>query len=348
MMRKQANSFSLKLQNFTWRDNEVKALDSSKPSLRTATRVEFKSSADQWTDRFRNEDTSFWVNDGKTVPVAFGSNFFIEINYSVGATPYVFNHIIIDKKTFLEVSKDISEGIFIQSGATDDWGMDVMYGGSTLYVNFNVYQDFAGVLYSAFENQTEGFFLTRNTYLEDVLDSGDTGSETNTPIKPEIVNGDSYFELVSSILEEPLKINGLEVYSQGSSQLMSPISFKQYDVNGNESTISSTPVIDPYQAQNIVKYKYDLDFDGQTVVSAQVNGDSATLITFDYKEKLRFDKKIMLDGEGMTTHQREALHEYEEEVYEEEYANFSGFDEDKDELTQLIVIALLAYIMIKN
>lgn len=347
MMRKQANSFSLKLKNFTWRDNVVKALDSSKPSLRTAIRNEFKTDATNWTDRFRNEDKSMWVNDGKTVPVAFGDNFLIEIKYSYGSTLYTFNHIIVDKTTFIEASKQISEGIFIQSGVTDDWGMDVRYNGSVLYTPFNVFED-DGESWISFEIATTGVTVSAYQFNEEVLDSGVEGALTNTPMKPTIVNGDSYSELVSSILEEPLKINGLEVYSEDSSQLMSPISFRQYDVNGNEYVVASTPVIDPYQAQNIVKYKYDLDFDGQTVVSAQVNGDSETLITFDYKEKLRFEKKIMLDGEGMTTNQREALHEYEKEVYEEEYANFSGFDEDKDKLTKLIVIALLAYIMIKN
>ena len=338
----------MKLKNFTWRENEVKALDSSKPSLRTATRVEFKSDAAQWTNRFRNEDGSLWVNDGKTLPVAFGSNFSITINYSVGVTIYTFNHLIIDKQTFLEVAKDISGGIFIQSGATDDWGMDVMYGGSTLYVNFNVFEDFTDVAYNSFVNNTEGFTLTRNTYTEEVVDSGTAGAETNTPIVPEIVNGDSYSEVVSSILEEPLRINGIEVYSTDACQLMSPISFKQYDVNGNETVIPSTPILNPYQSQLIVKYKYDLDFDGQTVVSAQVNGDRETLITFDYKDKARFEKKTQLEGEGLLHHQRDAINAHDREVYETRYANFSGFGDNRNEITKVLIVGLIAYILIKE
>ena len=181
-----------------------------------------------------------------------------------------------------------------------------------------------------------------------LLDSGVEGTLTNTPIKPEIIGNDTYGAVVSSILEEPLLVNGLEVYSEDSAQLMSPLSFRQYDVNGNESVITSSPVIDPYQAQNILKYKFDLDFGGQTVVSAQVNGDSETMITFDYKDKARFERKITLDGEGMLTHQEDALHEYERETYEEVYANFSGFDKDKNKLTKLIIVGLIAYILIKN
>ena len=346
-MRKQANSFSLKLKNFTWRDNDVKALDSTKPSLRTAVRNEFKSTADQWSDRFRNEDGNMWVNDGKTVPVAFGDNFSIEISYGFGGTPYTYTQIIVDKTTFIQAAKEISEGIYIQSGVTDDWGMDVRYLGSNLYVNFNVFED-DGEVWGSFMNTTMGFTLSKNTYNEDVIDSGVEGTLTNTPIKPEIIGNDTYGAVVSSILEEPLLVNGLEVYSEDSAQLMSPLSFKQYDVNGNESVITSSPVIDPYQAQNILKYKFDLDFGGQTVVSAQVNGDSETMITFDYKDKARFERKITLDGEGMLTHQEDALHEYERETYEEVYANFSGFDKDKNKLTKLIIVGLIAYILIKN
>ena len=167
-MRKQANSFSLKLKNFTWRDNVVKALDSAKPSLRTAVRNEFKTDATNWTDRFRNEDKSMWVNDGKTVPVAFGDNFLIEIKYGYGGILYTFNHIIVDKTTFIEASKQISEGIFIQSGVTDDWGMDVRYNGSVLYTPFNVFED-DGESWTSFEIATTGVTVSAYQFNEDVI-----------------------------------------------------------------------------------------------------------------------------------------------------------------------------------
>ena len=197
-MKKQANSISLKLKNVTYRVSEVSAIDSSKPVLRNAMRNEFKSVSVDWTNRFLNEDNTTWVNDGKTLPVAFGDNFSIEITYFRGITPFTYTQIIVNKTSFLNAAKDISQGIFIQSGVTDDWGMDVRYLGSILYVNFNVYEDDAA-LWVKFENLTTSVVLTKNQYTETVLDTSSVGSETNTPIIPTFVAGENSNFILSGI-----------------------------------------------------------------------------------------------------------------------------------------------------
>lgn len=348
-MKKQANSISLKLKNVTYRVSEVSAIDSSKPVLRNAMRNEFKSVSVDWTNRFLNEDNTTWVNDGKTLPVAFGDNFSIEITYFRGITPFTYTQIIVNKTSFLNAAKDISQGIFIQSGVTDDWGMDVRYLGSILYVNFNVYEDDAA-LWVKFENLTTSVVLTKNQYTETVLDTSSVGSETNTPIIPTFVAGESYSEVVTSLLDNPLGISGLEIYSTNTEQILSAISFRHKYANGGESSSLSTPIISPYQYQNIVKYDYDLVMDGQTKVKVVMQGDSEALITFNYSSKVALET----NKEGVTTDYivTDAMYNQETEELEQAYLNFDGFASLKtkpntgtSKLTTIILVGLIGLLL---
>ena len=334
-----SNSFTLKFENFTWRSGKVKALQSDSPTLRTAIRNSFKLDSSAWTDRFRNEDGSMWVDDGQTVPVAFGDNFLIEIDYAVGGTPYTFNYIIVDKTTFIQASKEISEGIFIQSGVTDDWGMDVYYGGSLLYTVFNVYEDSVGIIWGTFEIQTTSTFASLSKFNEEVLDSGTVGDITNTVVDVVIVGGNTYEQQSTSQSGNPLLISEITVVASNGLQALAPIEIKRSDVNGNEYVYYQIPTIDPYQFQNVVKLNTDFLMDFKSFIEVSLEGDSTTRITMDYGD-LEYEPLSDVDLDELIT--------FESEELELVYSNFGGFEVEykKDNNLAWIVVAILTMLYI--
>ena len=332
------DSFTLQFVNYTWRSGKVKALKSDSPTLRTATRNSFKSSSTDWADRFKNADNSAWVDDGKTVPVAFGDNFLIEIKYATPSALYTFNHIIVNKTTFIQASKDISEGIFIQSGVADDWGMDVRYNAGNLIVPFNVYDD-SGELWISFEIVTTASFASLGTFPEEVLDSGAVGAETNTVIDVVGVSGESYTQMTTAQNGTPLRVSDMTISTSDGLQALAPIEIKRSDVNGNEYTYFEIPTIDPYQFQNVTNIQTDITMDALTFIEVTMEGDSSSRITMDYGEE-EYEPLSSLDIKDLMSSELEEL--------EVVYSNFGGFEivkEDKKNIAWAIV-AILAVLYI--
>jgi len=334
-----SGSITLRFENYTWRSGSVKALRTDYPTLRTAERSSFKTSAAlTWTDRLKNEDKTAWVNDGKTLPVAFGDNFFIEIKYEYLSVLYTYNQIIVNKTTFAEAAKQISNGIFIQSGITDDWGIDVFYNGSILYLPFSVYND-SGETWLSFEVVTTSFVAPKTVFNEEVLDSEDVGDLTNTVVDVISVGGTPYSQITLSQGADPILVSNVTVSSSNGLQALAPIQIKTSDVNGNESAYYEIPTVDPYQFQNVTNLETDFLMDNNAFIEVAMVGDSATRISMNYGE---------IELESLEDVNYSSVMSSEDEEIDIVYSNFGGIkvEEKKNNNIAWIVVAILALLYI--
>lgn len=335
------NSFTLQFRNYTYRTGKVRTLDVSSPLTRTATRFEYKGTSAVFANRFLNEDKSNWVNDGKTIPVAFGDTFNCQIAFFCGGIPYAYNFTIAFGTTFLQLSEQISDGIFALTGgcSTDDWGMDVFYHGGNLFVNFNVYND-NGENWGNFINVTSGTgYGTPNPHTEEVLDSGVVGTQDNTVVEVIDVSGGDYTQTVVAHGTVPVVVSDMTVSASNNLQALAPIEIKHRDVNGNEEIYYEIPTIDPYQFQLKTSVATDFVMDATTFVEVVVEGDSRTRITMDYGEN-EYDQLAEVNFEEMATSESDSL--------ELAYSNFNGIEVEENKQNNIAwwIVGILALLYI--
>ena len=316
------------------------------------------NSAD-WGDNFLDASGQAWVKDGKTIPHAFNSAINVVIRFVSGVTLYTTSLTTVAGEAIDAFFVRIAEDMATQLGGDKEldgaspMGIEMYYSSiDELKMIPSQFQVFGGSSYSVQDLAipTTSFPATMfgaSTYPLAFLLTHADGWKIDIIVR-DVTNAD-YKELVNSLLDQNLFIKKVRKHSNSKEQIAEPVVFKKYDMAGFEKQIVDTTVIDPYQAQKVLDYIANIPVDGQTYLSVDVLAGEYMSLTFHYDTSgiLNYEQVSEIDKilreQGIDTMNRE-----EEEELEEAFMNFSGFKNDKYKLTQLMVVGLLAYILIKN
>lgn len=376
---------SIRVTNITCFDEDVKLFytsPSGKYSLGTSTSnyiiKKVVTTPSMWGPLL-NVDGSIWVSDGKTFPFAFGATRFFVVKFVFGPNLYSKTLFYTTKESiegfFRRVNEEIAQlllagesefttieeartlgplgalGLEGTGSGTTPIGVEMIYNGNNLSIDLvtacpaassDSYQEVTipGTGTFSFTDSTgaKNLFLNRNSL----------GWVIGIIIKD--LQGDDYSSLINSLLNNPLYIDELRQYSRSTSQVIEPLNFIQYDVDGNIRSLVETNVVDPYQAQPSLDSYADILLSGQTYcVVKMLAGESLELRivveeggALTYEDLKSIDDLLAEQGVDM-------IYQSEREELKETWSNFDGFKENKknENKYKLLLIALLAILIIK-
>ena len=328
-----------------------------------------------WGGNFLDINGNVWVNDGKTLPYAFGAIVQLQILYSFGAGTLVSLSTQVGEPidTFL---LRYTEAVRVATGTAgyDMFGMSTLgsrihYGSTGCNVDLIQYNKvFASApqfvrITGSFPNpaqtpmvSTRVFsFQLRNPLPTDwivVIEVYDLSSPDPTNI-----SGDSsYKSFVNSLLNQDLKVETLRKYSNNADQVNQVIEWESYDINGTIQNLAQTEVIDPYQAQPVtIDSNYDVVIDGQVFATITMLAGEYIELTFDYEtagvtnyeEIKRLDEVLIEQGVILADKETEALLQEQKET-EDAFLNFSAKMKDNTNFKQGTLITLLLGVFLLN
>tara|TARA_R110000744_G_scaffold132730_1_gene241043 strand:- start:137 stop:1285 length:1149 start_codon:yes stop_codon:yes gene_type:complete len=376
---------SIRVTNITCFDEDVKLFYTSpdgKYSLSTSTDnyvVKRVVTTPSMWGPLLNVDGSIWVSDGKTFPFAFGSTRFFIVKFIFGLDLYSKTTFYTAKESiegfFRRVNEDIAQlllagvasfttieeartlGLLGIGGLEDTGegstpiGVEMIYNGNNLSIELvTACPASSSNSYQSVTIPGEGTFsFTGGTGVKNLfLNRNSLGWVIGIIIKD--LQGDDYNSLLNSLLNNPLYIDELRQYSRSASQVIEPLNFIQYDVDGNIRSLVETNVVDPYQAQPSLDSYADILLSGQTYCVVKIlAGESLELRivveeggALTYEDLKSIDDLLAEQGVDM-------IYQSEREELKETWSNFDGFKENKENENKykLLLIALLAILIIK-
>jgi hypothetical protein len=290
----------------------------------------------------------------RELPIGFFSSVDIDIQYNYKGVSYTLGSSTLSAKTtFASASDQINRGIKLNvlanTGDTlpdnfngsSTFGIVSFFGGATgglsglgqdrPYIIFNQYYPHtlpASDGYIIFEeiNVDSTGFLPSKT--EDqfpttfMLNLKSDGSGFNVCLELRDIttpDNESYVEFVNSLNSQQIKIRDFRQTSVGRIQeVNSPILFVEYDTDGNQEQMSTTQVIDPYQAQAVSNNYQNVLLDGQTYAIYKSIENSKVDIQLDYI------KSGIVTGDEIKMIEESLLNEKEKE-----YLNLDGNKKEK-------------------
>ena len=310
---------------------------------------------DNWGGEFLDADGNVWVADGSTLPFAFNRVVELRVLYSLGAGTLVALTTQIGESIDAFLLRFTNE-ILTTIGGTPDYnlgdmsplGSQIYYDGNTCYFNFIQYNKKLGSaspqqvqiigFSSAIPVTKDGNVFTFNLKFTEP-------TTWNVPVEVRdlsTLDSDGYIEFVNSLLDQSLYLENIRKYSNNSEQVAEPISFKSYDLDGNEQRLTQTQVLNPYQPQPVLEDYADIVIDGQTFAEL-------TMLAGEYIElKLIYDKIGILTYEEiqrLDKAQGKQIERKENKELQEAYVNFSGFKNSKktETILLLFILGLLLY-----
>ena len=324
------------------------------------------TSPTNWGASLQNVDGTIWVNDGKTFPYAFNGFEPMILKFVYGATLYSETRISVPGQPiedFLrKINEDIAEAVLAGEASVttieeargldgaSPIGVEMFYNNNNLVIDIVTSNDTLG---SSFQSVTIAGHLPETNF------SGSGGPAMffqpntlgwNIAIIIRDLQGEDYKSLVNSLLNQPIYIDELRQYSRSSAQVLEPLQFIQYDVDGNISQLVETNVVDPYQAQPSLDSYADILLDGQTYCLVKIlAGESLELrLVVEEGGMLTYEDLKSLD-ELLAEQGVDTIYQGELQELEETWNNFDGFKEEKenDNKYKILIIALLALLIIK-
>jgi len=127
-----------------------------------------------------------------------------------------------------------------------------------------------------------------------------------------------YAEIQTSMGSIQYQIKELYLFSTNASQILQPLTQKEYNVNGNIRNIIESPVINPYQYQNSLYYipTKEVVLNGNSNISFEILPNVTLRLIFYVKQ---LANAMLLKEPSM----------FQEYFYKQQYEFFGGF---KDEL----------------
>jgi hypothetical protein len=151
----------------------------------------------------------------------------------------------------------------------------------------------------------------------------------------------TYETIQQSLTTTTYVATAVELTATSNEQLLQPVNFSNYDVNGDLANFTVAPASDPYQYQTALELDLgsrNIIFDGRTKMNVQVLGNSQVNIDFDVAQVSAAGADELggaLDDEALaevfnSTIFRgiEDFQEGVEEMYDYDFMNRTGFFED--------------------
>jgi len=309
---------------------------------------------DNWGGEFLDAEGSVWVADGKTLPFAFNRVVELRVLYDFGAGTMVALTTQIGESIDAFLLR-FTNAVLTATGSSNynlfdmsPLGSQIYYNGNTCYFNFIQYNKKLGgsspqqVQIIGFSTATavskDGNVFTFNLRFPEP-------TTWNVPVEIRdlsTLDDDGYTEFVNSLLDQSLFLENVRKYSNNSEQVAQAVSFKSYDLDGNEQRLTQTQVLNPYQPQPVLEDYADIVIDGQTFAEIR-------MLAGEYLElKLIYDKAGILtyeEIERLERNQGEKITKQEQEDLQEAYLNFSGFKNSKktETILLLFILGLLLY-----
>lgn len=308
---------------------------------------------DDWGGSFLDAEGKTWVNDGKTLPYAFGGIRQLRVLYSYGAGTYVILNTQVGEPIDAFLLR-FTEAIYADIGNYNLFDMSTC--GSSIYYSDGVcYVDFIQYNLKLGGSAPQQIFILGYTSPAPFTDVDvftfnlkyTEPTTWNVPVEVRdlsTLDADGYSEFVNSLLNQDLFVTNIKKYSNNVNQVGQPVRFQSYDLDGNEQKLPQTNVIDPYQPQAVLNDYADIVIDGQTFAAINMLAgefielnlyyDKAGILTYDEIEKLQ-------ESQG------KEIAEQEEKDLQEAYLNFSGFKNNK-QTEKLLLLAILGLIIFKK
>jgi hypothetical protein len=255
----------------------------------------------------------------RELPIGFFSSVDIDIQYNYKGVSYTLGSSTLSAKTtFASASDQINRGIKLNvlanTGDTlpdnfngsSTFGIVSFFGGATgglsgagqdrPYIIFNQYYPHTlpasdgYIIFEAININSTGFNPSKTddqfptTFMLNQKEDG-TGFNVCLELRDiTTADNESYVEFVNSLNSQQIKIRDFRQTSIGGfkDDIISPVLFVEYDSDGNQEQISSTEVIDPYQAQTVTNNYQNILLDGQTYAIYKSIANSRVDIELDY------------------------------------------------------------------
>jgi hypothetical protein len=363
---------SIRVTNITPFDEDVKLFYTGTGAYALGTITDDKvvkkiiTGPSNWGPSLQNVDGTIWVNDGETFPYAFNAVQAFTLKFVYGATLYTATRIAVPGQPIEDLLRKVNEDIAIlvlageaavttieQARGLDGAspiGVEMFYNNNALVIDIVTSNDTLG---SSFQSVTMAGYLLETNF------SGGSGPDMffqpnalgwNIAIIIRDLQGEDYRSLVNSLLNQPIYIDELRQYSRSSAQVLEPLQFIQYDVDGNINQLVETNVVDPYQAQPSLDSYADILLDGQTYCLVKIlAGESLELrLVVEEGGMLTYEDLKSLD-DLLAEQGVDMIYQGELQELEETWSNFDGFNEEKenDNKYKILIIALLALLIIK-
>ena len=308
---------------------------------------------DEWGGSFLTADGSVWVNDGKTLPYAFNMIVELRVLYSYGAGTQITLQTQVGEPIDAFLLR-FTEAIYADIGNYNLFDMSTC--GSHIYYNNNAcYIDFIQYNLKLGESAPQqiyifGYSAPSSFTSVDVFTFNLKYPEpTNWNVPIEVkdlsnIDTDGYTEFVNSLLNQDLFIENMTKYSNNISQVGQPVRFVSYDVDGNEQKLPQTNVIDPYQAQAVLKNYSDIVIDGQTYATINMLAGEFLELTLYYDQVgiLNYEEIVKLEEK-----QGLEITEEENKDLKEAYLNFNGF-KNNNKTEKILLLAIVGLILLKK
>ena len=152
----------------------------------------------------------------------------------------------------------------------------------------------------------------------------------------------TYETIQQSLATTSYIATAVQLTATSNDQILQPINFQNYDVNGDLQNMVVTPAADPYQFQRSLEVDLsgkEIIFDGRTKMNVQVLGNSSANVDFDVSQVSASgaDEGFggALDDEALAEVYNDTIfkgiedfQESVEEMYDYDLMNRSGFFED--------------------
>jgi hypothetical protein len=150
-----------------------------------------------------------------------------------------------------------------------------------------------------------------------------------------------YETIQQSLTTTTYVATAVELTATSNDQLLQPVNFSNYDVNGDLANFVVTPASDPYQYQTALELdlgERNIIFDGRTKMNVQVLGNSTINLDFDVAQVSAagaddlggaLDDAALAEVHNNTIFKGiEDFQEGVEEMYDYDFMNRTGFFED--------------------
>ena len=363
---------SIRVTNITPFDEDVKLFYTGTGAYALETITDNKvvkkiiTAPSNWGPSLQNVDGTIWVNDGETFPYAFNAVQAVTVKYLYGSNLYTATRIAVAGQPIEDLLRKINEDIAVLVlageasittieearglGGASPLGIEMFYNNNALVMDVITSNNPMGESFQS---------LTIAGYLTETMFSGVGGPDMffqanalgwNIAIIIRDLQGEDYRSLVNSLLNQPIYIDELRQYSRSSAQVLEPLQFIQYDVDGNINQLVETNVVDPYQAQPSLDSYADILLDGQTYCLVKIlAGESLELrLVVEEGGMLTYEDLKSLD-ELLAEQGVDMIYQGELQELEETWNNFDGFKEEKkkDNKYKILIIALLALLIVK-
>lgn len=148
----------------------------------------------------------------------------------------------------------------------------------------------------------------------------------------------SYNEIQQSLTNTMYLTKNLEITGETIDQILQPIIFETYNVNGNSSNFNINPSVDPYQFQSALQIdllQQNIIFDGKTKMNVQLLPNNSINLDFEVAQvsssglvdlPINLGKDVLSDrSENLVFMDIAKFQKRLEDMYEYDFMNRTGF-----------------------